>query len=70
MPNAILKPRESFESLMRRFKRNVEKSDMIKELRERECFEKPSMKRKRKKSAAVKREYYRREQEKLPETPY
>jgi small subunit ribosomal protein S21 len=46
---------ESFEQLMRRFKRAVEKADIIKEIRKRECFEKPSVHRKRAKAAAIKR---------------
>ena len=48
-------PRESFEALLRRFKRAVEKADIVKEYRKREFFEKPSQVRKRKKAAAVKR---------------
>lgn len=48
-------PRESFEALLRRFKRAVEKDDIVKEYRRREFFEKPSQVRKRKKAAAVKR---------------
>ena len=48
-------PRESFEALFRRFKRAVEKDDIVKEYRKREFFEKPSQVRKRKKAAAVKR---------------
>lgn len=70
MPSAKLKPRESFESLMRRFKRNVDKADLIKEVRKRECYEKPSVKRKRAKAAAGKRESYRQAQDKLPTTQY
>jgi len=46
---------ESFESMLRRFKRVVEKSDMVKEVRSREFYEKPSQVRKRKKAAAKKR---------------
>ena len=64
MPSAELKhPQERFDSLFRRFKKSVEKADVIKELRERERFEKPSLKRKRAKAAAVKR-CYREQQEK------
>jgi small subunit ribosomal protein S21 len=56
MPKVTLKHKnESFEQLMRRFKRAVEKADIIKEVRKRECFEKPSIKRKRAKAAAIKR---------------
>ena len=39
---------ESIESALRRFKRKVEKSGILTELRKRQHFEKPSVKRKRK----------------------
>lgn len=56
MPKVTLRhERESFESLMRRFKKAVEKSDLLKDLREYEFFEKPSERKKREKAAAVKR---------------
>ena len=56
MPKVSLKhANESFESLMRRFKKAVEKSDILKVLRDYEAYEKPSEERKRKKAAAVKR---------------
>jgi small subunit ribosomal protein S21 len=68
MPGVQLKhPNESFESLMRRFKKSVEKSDILKILREYEAYEKPSERNKRLKAAAVKR-WKRREYElSLPE---
>jgi len=47
--------KESFESLMRRFKRNVDKDGIIQEVRNREFYEKPSVVRKRNKAAAKKR---------------
>lgn len=56
MASAKLKhPNESFESLLRRFKKSVDKEDIIKDFRKNEFFEKPSSKRKRSKAAAVKR---------------
>ncbi len=48
-------PNESFESLLRRFKKVVERSDILKKLREYEAYEKPSERNKRLKAAAVKR---------------
>ena len=42
---------ESFEALLRRFKKNVEKRDVINEVKRREHFIKPSVKRKRKAAA-------------------
>ncbi len=55
MPGVIAKKGESFEKMFRRFKRSVEKADIVNELRRREFYEKPTAKRKRKRAAAVKR---------------
>lgn len=55
MPGAIARKGESFEKLMRRFKRAVEKDDILGEVRKREFYEKPTTKRKREKAAARKR---------------
>ncbi len=54
---------ESFESALRRFKRSCEKAGILTELRKREHYEKPSVKRKKKQIAARKRalKKYRRE---------
>ncbi|MBI2082052.1 MAG: 30S ribosomal protein S21 [Deltaproteobacteria bacterium] len=46
---------ESFESAVRRFKRSCEKAGLLTELRKREHYEKPSVRRKKKKIAARKR---------------
>ncbi|MBN8554161.1 MAG: 30S ribosomal protein S21 [Deltaproteobacteria bacterium] len=46
---------ESFEGALKRFKKMIEKSGVLTELRKREFYEKPSVKRKRKAIAAVKR---------------
>lgn len=46
---------ESFENLLRRFRKAVEKGGVLQELRRREYFEKPSVKKKRKQIAARKR---------------
>ena len=46
---------ESFESAVRRFKRSCEKAGILSELRKREHYEKPSVRRKRKMIAARKR---------------
>ena len=42
---------ESFESLIKRFNKNVQQSGILSEVRRREHFEKPSIKRKRKEAA-------------------
>ena len=55
MPGVTAKKNESFEKLMRRFKRAIEKDDIINELRRREYYEKPTTARKRAKAAARKR---------------
>ena len=59
MITVIVNENEPIDSAMRRLKRFVEKSGLIKELRQRERFEKPSKKRQREKVAAKKREIKR-----------
>lgn len=46
---------ERFESLMRRFRKAVDKSGVMADLRKHEFYEKPSVKEKRKQAAARKR---------------
>jgi small subunit ribosomal protein S21 len=60
---------ESFESLMRRFKKGCEKSDIINEVKKREHFEKPSMSRRLKRKMAVKKELKRQEDQRLHRFP-
>ena len=50
---------ESFESMMRRFKKGCEKSDVLNEVKKREHFEKPSMTRRISRKMAVKKELRR-----------
>lgn len=47
--------RESFEKLFRRWKRLVEKDGTLQTYREKEFYEKPSLRRKKAKQAAIKR---------------
>ena len=54
-----LKENEPFEVAIRRFKRTVEKTGLLTELRAREFYEKPTAERKRKLAAAVKRHHKR-----------
>ena len=49
------RPEESVDSLLRRFKREVAKSELLKELRRREYYMPPSEKRRRKSAEAQKR---------------
>jgi small subunit ribosomal protein S21 len=46
---------ESFESALRRFKKQCEKAGVLSELRKREHYEKPSVRRKKKAMAARKK---------------
>lgn len=59
MPNVRVKENEPFEVAMRRFKRVIEKTGLLTELRAREFYEKPTSERKRKMAAAVKRHHKR-----------
>lgn len=51
MAEVVLGDRESFESLLRRFSRRVQMEGIISEVRRREYYEKPSVKRKKKEAA-------------------
>ncbi len=51
MTGVIAGNNESFESLIKRFNKRVQQSGILSEIRHREYFEKPSVKRKRKEAA-------------------
>ena len=70
MPTIRVKENEPFEVAMRRFKRTIEKSGLLTELRAREFYEKPTAERKRKKAAAIKRHYKRLRSMMLPKKLY
>lgn len=55
MAGIIIKEGESFESALRRFKKLCEKAGILTELRRREFFIKPSVRRKQKSEQARKR---------------
>lgn len=55
MPSVKVRENEPFEFALRRFKRTCEKAGILAETRKREFYEKPTMERKRKAAAAVKR---------------
>lgn len=55
MPVVYVKDEESFENALRRFKRKCEKAGVLTELKKRQYFEKPSVKRKRKQLQARKK---------------
>jgi small subunit ribosomal protein S21 len=66
MPSVRVRENEPFEAALRRFKRTIEKTGLLTELRAREFYEKPTAERKRKKAAAVKRHYKRIRSQQLP----
>jgi small subunit ribosomal protein S21 len=70
MPTVRIKENEPFEVALRRFKRTIEKSGLLTELRAREFYEKPTAERKRKKSAAIKRHFKRLRSQMLPKKLY
>jgi small subunit ribosomal protein S21 len=55
MPMIKVKDNESFEQAMKRFKKQCEKAGILTELRRRESYDKPSVRRKKKAAAARKR---------------
>ena len=55
MPGVKVKEGEPFELALRRFKKQCEKAGILSELRRREHYEKPSVRRKRKLIAAKKK---------------
>ncbi|MGD0656440.1 MAG: 30S ribosomal protein S21 [Syntrophorhabdales bacterium] len=55
MPTIIIRDGESFESALRRFKKQCERTGILSEVKRREYYEKPSVKRKKKILAAKKR---------------
>ena len=70
MTTIRLKENEPFEVAMRRFKRTIEKTGLLTDLRAREFYEKPTAERKRKLAAAVKRHYKRIRSQQLPKKLY
>jgi small subunit ribosomal protein S21 len=52
-----IKDNESLDSALRRFKRSCAKAGVLQEVRKREHYEKPSVKRKKKSEAARKRKF-------------
>lgn len=55
MPVVQVRDEENFENALRRFKRKCEKEGILTELKKRQHFEKPSVKRKRKTVQAQKK---------------
>ncbi len=57
MSEIRVKDNESLDSALRRFKRQCAKAGVLQEVRKREHYEKPSVKRKKKSEAARKRKF-------------
>ncbi|KXB57566.1 30S ribosomal protein S21 [Gemelliphila asaccharolytica] len=57
MSKTIVRKNETLEDALRRFKRAVSKNGTIQEVRKREFYEKPSVRRKKKSEAARKRKF-------------
>jgi len=57
MSEIRIKDNESLDSALRRFKKSCARSGVIQEVRKREAYEKPSVRRKKKSEAARKRKF-------------
>jgi len=57
MSEVVIKDNETLDSALRRFKRNCAKAGIMGEIRKREHYDKPSVKRKKKSEAARKRRF-------------
>jgi small subunit ribosomal protein S21 len=68
MSTVRVKENEPFDVALRRFKRMIEKTGLLTDLRAREFYEKPTWERKR--NAAVKRHYRRIRNQTLPAKLY
>ncbi len=55
MPGIVIRDGDSFEAAIKKFKKTCEKAGILAEIRKREAYEKPSVKRKKKAVAARKR---------------
>jgi small subunit ribosomal protein S21 len=55
MPGIYIREGDSFEGALKKFKKQCEKAGTLSEVRKREAYEKPSVKRKKKDAAARKR---------------
>jgi small subunit ribosomal protein S21 len=55
MPGITIREGDSFEAALKKFKKQCEKAGTLNEIRKREAYDKPSVKRKKKEIAARKR---------------
>lgn len=70
MTTVRVKENEPFDVALRRFRRTVDKTGLLTELRARQFYEKPTAERKRKRAAAVKRHHKRVRSMQLPKRMY
>lgn len=56
---------ETFESMLRRFKKGCEKGDILNEVKRREFYEKPSLSRRKSREIAKKKESRRQEDQRI-----
>jgi small subunit ribosomal protein S21 len=57
MSEVVIKDNETLDNALRRFKRNCAKAGIMGEIRKREHYDKPSVKKKKKSEAARKRKF-------------
>lgn len=57
MPGVKIRENEPFEQALRRFKKQCEKAGVLTEIRKREHYDKPSVKKKKKMIASKKKKY-------------
>ncbi|MCL2223948.1 MAG: 30S ribosomal protein S21 [Defluviitaleaceae bacterium] len=57
MSEVVIKDNETLDNALRRFKRSCQKAGIMGEIRKREHYDKPSVKRKKKSEAARKRKF-------------
>jgi small subunit ribosomal protein S21 len=70
MTKIVVKDHEDINRALRRFKKKIEESGILDDLRKKEFYEKPTTERKRKKGAAINRYKKKLEKEKLPPRQY
>lgn len=63
MAEVVVKDFDSFETALRKFKKKVQDSGLLQEMRKREYFEAPSVRRKKKMLAAIRKERRRQKRE-------
>ena len=55
MPTVVAKENESFDYLLKRFKKKCEKASILSDIKKRQAYEKPSVKKRREANAAYRK---------------